>query len=714
MTIASRASQLPGIHIPSFRLWSSSTSPLNRVSTAQLLLLVLESSAMDRAETCRQMQGILRGPLPAFVRALCSAGASALSEEDDMDWTKDPEKVEYIRQLVEALLEARAIVSCYSIVILLIILVLAVQHWQEARSDRRKWQRLTQGHQDVAADGMRTPSSSTASSSSSTLTGTATPPDAKDLDIERVPLLADRRRTAPRKSVQAAVGMAVRSWLTQQPAPMPFVNKTLPSNGMSLFILAWLGLNIFFHFFCLPMRWDFFFIFADRAGCVFVVNLPLLYLLGAKNQPLRRLTGYSYEALNIFHRRVGELMCFEAAVHFVSMLLWQFLLARPWLTERSAYTYFTHPIILCGIGAFTAYELLYFTSLASFRQRWYELFLASHVLLQTLALPLLWFHYHTARPYAAAALLIFIIDRLVWRLNLNHTRLTADLTPLDAHTFLLSADWSIPTTRRGSRSNSILHGWAPTAHVFLTVPALSRFQAHPFTIASAAPLPLPTTTADAGDETQPERHAWFSLLIRAQSGFTRDLLRLAHAHPAAARRIEVCVDGPYGSTHALALARATGATVLVAGGSGIAVVWGLAWALLREEESTPSAFVREGGGVGDGKDETERRRRRRMRKVYLLWVTHSREHREWVPGAQLEELVERGLELVVPEPTAEAGRPDVMGVVGGWIEEAAVEGREVGVVVSGPDGLNRVVRNACAEEIGRGREVRVAVEKFGW
>jgi hypothetical protein len=81
---------------------------------------------------------------------------------------------------------------------------------------------------------------------------------------------------------------------------------------------------------------------------------------------------------------------------------------------------------------------------------------------------------------------------------------------------------------------------------------------------------------------------------------------------------------------------------------------------------------------------------------------------------QLEELVERGLDLVVPEPTVEAGRPDVKGVVGGWIEGAAAEGREVGVVVSGPDGLNRTVRNICAAEIGRGREVRVAVEKFGW
>ena len=97
-----------------------------------------------------------------------------------------------------------------------------------------------------------------------------------------------------------------------------------------------------------------------------------------------------------------------------------------------------------------------------------------------------------------------------------------------------------------------------------------------------------------------------------------------------------------------------------------------------------------------------------------MWVTHSRWHREWVPSAQLDELVARGLDLVIPEPTAEAGRPDVGGMVGGCIEGAAAEGREVAVVVSGPDGLNRTVRNICAEAIGRGRDVRVAVEKFAW
>ncbi|KAL2182979.1 hypothetical protein L209DRAFT_758352 [Thermothelomyces heterothallicus CBS 203.75] len=718
---------------------------------------------MNRAEPCRRMQGALQDALPIFFRSLCKTGLTALggddNDDDDLDWTNDPEKVEYIQQLLDLVYESRAIIRCYNVVLVLIVLALAVWHWAETRSDERKWRRLMrQPPGGDTSDGTASPPAGLLSSIA--IAGTATPPpDAKgNIDIERIPLLTrnGQNRTTAKPRMAARISRAVRCWLTRQPAPLPVINRTLPSNGTSLFILAWLAINVFLHLYHLPTRSDFFFIFADRTGCVFAVNLPLLYLLSAKNQPLRRLTGYSYEALNIFHRRVGELLCFEAALHFVSMLLWQFLLAREWLiASRSAYVYFTHPIILCGIGALVCYELLFFTSLASFRQRWYELFLASHVLLQALGLVLLWFHYPTARPYAAAALLIFLADRLVWRLGLKSARVQADLRPLDGDTLVLEARWDIPPPSPPRRScrwwrspsfltrQTVLHGWHPTDHVFLTIPALSPLQAHPFTIASAAPgrpheeprrgtntreelerggggegegspeggqtptaYPIPTTTTTAAAAAVAAavtpRPARLTLLIRAYAGFTRDLLHLSRQ----AGRVSARVDGPYGSPHALGMLRASGSAVLVAGGSGIAVALPLVRALLR-----PGS----GSGEGGRDDVDEDKEDREDRTVRLLWVTHAREHREWVPRrGELDECVRRGLDLVIPEPTAEAGRPDVAGMVRGWIDAAAAEGREVGVVVSGPDGLNRAVRNACADAIGRGKKVRVAVEKFGW
>lgn len=98
----------------------------------------------------------------------------------------------------------------------------------------------------------------------------------------------------------------------------------------------------------------------------------------------------------------------------------------------------------------------------------------------------------------------------------------------------------------------------------------------------------------------------------------------------------------------------------------------------------------------------------------MLWIIHCEEHRQWIPARELEELVAAGLELVVPKPTAEAGRPDVEGLVEQWIVEEAAEHGQTAVAVSGPDGLNRMVRNTCAAAIRRGLDVRLAVEKFGW
>ena len=60
---------------------------------------------------------------------------------------------------------------------------------------------------------------------------------------------------------------------------------------------------------------------------------------------------------------------------------------------------------------------------------------------------------------------------------------------------------------------------------------------------------------------------------------------------------------------------------------------------------------------------------------------------------------------------SEAGRPDIPGYVADLADTS--EGR-VGFVVSGPDGLNRTARNACAEAVKLGADIQLRVEKFGW
>ncbi|RNJ58834.1 hypothetical protein D7B24_003920 [Verticillium nonalfalfae] len=644
----------------------------------------------------------------------------------------DPARLAYLRQLIAALLEGRRLSATYNYVLLAILAILTACHlreklvatgWWRARFSRRR-ARCSKSTITISSHRPCQQTDASSSSSSSTIQGTATPPEAgKDegAEGERRPLLGyPRESTALSPSSRPGPWTLVASLLAYQPRRVPFVNKTLPSNGTSLFVLCFLGINVFFQFYHAPLIGNLLFAFADRAGCMFVVNLPLLYLLAAKNQPLKHLTGQSYEALNIFHRRVGELLCLLAAVHFGGMIAFQ-LFKPKWLMRGTFWDFLQHRLVLLGIGAFVSYELLYLTSLGSVRQRWYELFLASHVLLQSTALVFLWLHYHTARPYVTAALVIFAVDRLVWRLLIKPTTLSADLTVLpDGDTILLSANWDVaPAT---ALQRGIKAGWKPTDHVFLTVPALGRthaLQTHPFTIASAAPSSTgsssgSSSSSNSGNEGRRGAaggtpHAWLNLLIRAHSGFTRDLLHYAHRH----KTVSVRLDGPYGSSHAMDTLRSGDDVILVAGGSGIAVTFPLAWALLkdhREDEErgrgvAPAGLLLESGG-DEGKDAA--------RRVRLLWIIHSDEHRYWVPGSLLEDLIAAGLHLVVSRPTAIAGRPDVQGHVQSWIREADAEGRQTRVLVSGPDGLNRDVRNTCSQAMWGGSDVRVVVEKFGW
>ncbi|POS69159.1 hypothetical protein DHEL01_v212446 [Diaporthe helianthi] len=581
-----------------------------------------------------------------------------------------PDQMDYLLSLIKVLLDGRNIVASYNYVLLALLAGFTALHLLEKRRCQKRWQRrmhtsltTVDGKPKHNKNVPEVASSSSSSSSYGITTPSGAAKDIAPVDLERLPLLRPNHACEQAKTGKwARAKSRVAYWMEYQPRPLPLVNRTLPSNGTSIFIVIWLGINIFFHLYQVRLLdLKYFFCFADRAGFVFIVNLPLLYLLAAKNQPIKVLTGRSYEALNIFHRRVGEWMCFEAAVHFVSMVIWRFAPIKPsWLDgEEGARAYFTHPLILLGIGAFVAYELLFFTSLGSFRQRWYEIFLASHVVLQIVALVFLYLHFHTARPYVLASLAIFLVDRVVWRLGLKTATITTDLTVLpDGETIMMSANWDRPAPTQSWFSwprHNITYGWKPTDHVFLTVPALGRqhaLQAHPFTIASAAPVSKGRPEIDDGQSV----HCWLNLLIRAQKGFTTDLLCYAHRH----HRATVRLDGPYGSSHALEMLLAADHAILVAGGSGIAVTFPLVWALL----------MGEGLDEDDHKSVSALRGKKTRQRVRMMWIVHSDEHRYWLPSSKLDELVAAGLDLIVPPSTAVAGRPDVVGTVERWISEA--------------------------------------------
>ena len=610
------------------------------------------------------------------------------------------------RKLIEGILYSRRFIWSYQLVLLALLVVFTILHWGSRFRSwwRRKYatKRIRKGghkfQEALTKDCQGVPNKfeeagSGASSSSATLQGSPHSPKALSIDVrasEQIPLLVKSKAAVPPSWV-SSIRYKSRACLIYQPRPIPYINKTLPSNGTTLAVLALIVLQVFYSLWNVPLSLPLLFIFADRTSLVFVANLPLLYLFAAKNQPIKILTGYSYESLNIFHRRLGEVMCLLALLHSVGMIGVWYTVLRP-----SGFTlarFLLSKIILLGIGAFVAYETLYFTSLGSFRQRWYELFLGIHVTLQVIALVLVWFHHSTSRPYVAAALAIFLFDRLVYRMILNSRSLTASLkVKEDQKTVVLRA--TVPLSEKefsflSPVKSSIRNGWKATEHIFVTVPALSRkhiIQAHPFTIASRAP----TGGGAEGD---------LKLIIRSQDGFSNDLLKYARGHGTA----NVRADGPYGSQTAVRMLKDSDISILVAGGSGIAVAWPLVWSSINN--SRMQDLERSETNPPKG-------------RVLLVWVVHSQAHLSWLEDGDLEELKTEGVDIIIPPPTAEHGHPPIKSLLTDWLmrhdQSKHHEQAKIGVVCSGPDGMNRDVTNMCSTWLRGGRDVSLEIEKFGW
>ncbi|RPB08019.1 hypothetical protein P167DRAFT_549291 [Morchella conica CCBAS932] len=374
------------------------------------------------------------------------------------------------------------------------------------------------------------------------------------------------------------------------------------------------------------------FVFADRLGLVFVSNLPLLYLMAAKNCPVKLLTGWSYKQLNVLHRAVGRynLLSFR---QFVST-----------------------PVIFLGLLAWVSYLLINVTSKEEFRNAFYEVFLFVHVLLQTFALIFLYFHHKGSRPYVLVCIFIFVTDRIVLRLTIRSTRATGTVT-------ILPDKKTVRVTLPSTPGNSL------------------------------------------------------QFLIRARDGFSKKLLEAAGS---GSSEFTAIVDGPYGSCFVYESLWDSDVALLVAGGSGIVVIYPLVHELATTITSTGDE--EHGTGLTRGNDAPKR--------IVMVWVVREECQLSWLHGGELVDLRKLGVEIVthVTQGNVLVGKRPKMGDVvedvgsdlrssGRGCDSRSDGGRgcgSMGVVVCGPSDMVRDTRNSCAGMMRRGLDVRIVTEKFGW
>jgi Ferric reductase like transmembrane component/FAD-binding domain len=641
-------------------------------------------------------------------------GLSPKASADDLStWTKDDvfdPRSPALRALVEQVLFTRKFVPTYYAVLGAFVGICALKHRWTSRA------RQSQGGHSRASP-CHTPTSTSNASSDSTLLASETN-SVKDLDTEQTFLLPKQEILGKVRNDGSSVWRYMRSWLMFQPEPVVAITSptnSVPRNYTSLIVLLLISLNVFYLFYHVPLTIPMLFAFADRAGLCFAVNLPVLYVLSAKtNQPLQALTSWSYEGLNLFHRRLGEWMIALAALHGALMMGVWYTLLRP--LHFTLMRFLSSKVILLGILALISYTAIYVTSIGWVRRLWYETFLGLHVLFQVLALSLLFFHHPNSRPYVLVSLVIWCLDRVVCRMLVSSKRLVATLQQAsDQKTTLIFCDIPLSPSRFGVRT-SICKGWKPGQHVFISVPSLGwrhKLQAHPFTIASPAP------------PSQMKKGSWpLQLIIRSQDGFSKELLEYARFH----QHCDVHLDGPYGSSDALEAVESADRVCFVAGGSGIAVTYPLSWASQVADHAGGMASARTlyDNGFRRGPHDLTYCKLDDSERFEHLWIRQDVSSDSWIsyfPRLQAMRLRRETLEgqevvhLITSKFETDgihSLRPDVGAELHNWATAGTFKRQSLVVVVSGPEGLVRDVQNAAARLVRGGYNVDVHVEKFGW
>jgi NAD(P)H-flavin reductase len=265
-----------------------------------------------------------------------------------------------------------------------------------------------------------------------------------------------------------------------------------------------------------------------RAAWVSVTQLPFIYLLSSKFNPVSILTGISYERLNWLHRWTARTIFLTLIVH------WTFFFQEWVEADFVKLQLKMMPMVKYGFGAWAVITWMVLSGFGFFRAASYEIFVAQHIVAAAALLWLVFIHIPVYAQYNVWMCVSFLA--FDWGCRTIHALLR--------NTHLLGMSLKAPGY---SASTEVLPGnmvrltlhdvdfvWKAGQHVYLSVPTLRPFEVHPFTVAN-----IPTA-----DDTSGERK--LTLLIKAHGGFSRSLLKAAVRDAQTARRRRVFLLGPWG------------------------------------------------------------------------------------------------------------------------------------------------------------------------
>jgi ferric-chelate reductase len=294
-----------------------------------------------------------------------------------------------------------------------------------------------------------------------------------------------------------------------------------------------------------------------RASWLAVAQIPLLLLLSGKANLIGALVGVSYERLNVLHRWVSRAILLLITLHFgYQSYGWnQYgLMQLEWTTDTCPRT---------GIAAYVLLLWLNISSLAPFRNRFYEIFVVQHILSFVAFVYLVMAHLPStalySRTWVYVGIGIYFLDRLIRTIRYAYHNIRP------ARASLIALDGGVTKIRIQAKQ---IKSWTPGSHVLLAIPRLGFGQSHPATIASAP-------SSHNGD---------LVLILMGHKGFTQRIHRTASrcdASPSPESKKEessqisissdqtylAMVGGPYGGSHSDPAAFDT--VLMISGSTGI-------------------------------------------------------------------------------------------------------------------------------------------------
>ncbi|KAK9472041.1 ferric reductase like transmembrane component-domain-containing protein [Dipodascopsis tothii] len=428
--------------------------------------------------------------------------------------------------------------------------------------------------------------------------------------------------------------------------------------------------------------------FSDRSGVLAMVQIPVLILFAGRNNFLQWLTGWSFQSFMVYHRWIARAMFANAVIHSAGYT--NYAIHYGFLAEDSAEPYWTVGICATVFGGLIMFQAMY-----ALRHRWYEIFLAVHILFVIGFLVTLYYHLALEDlgyyEYIWASVAVWAFDRVVRvvRIALFGLATTAQARIVSANVFELRIK---PTGLLRPKKAY------PGQYSYIHLARFKAWESHPFSLVDFD-----------------EADGCYVYQCKAFNGMTRSVYKYLQAQPDQTTTLRVAVDGFYGEKFNV---ERHDTVVLVAGGIGITAI------------AQYAKYIKG--------------RRQERQHVVLHWITRNNTDVEALSGllnsvadvvdvhayvtqgspADLK-LAEKSLddEKIGSESSSTSSthidvkfgaRPDMREVLTREVNEA--EG-SVAIAVCGPETLNDSCRNIVASLATAGRPglaVQYFEESFSW